>query len=141
MHYYHLLMPWLAGISLFLTLLVFALWVYAGLHIKKLCDLPLSEPGARLPSVSLVAPARNEVRNIEQAVRSLLKLDYPDLQITLVNDRSTDSTGSASLACSGGWRCHWCGQPSANLVLVETVNGVERYKGDCCGQRHLGVTE
>ena len=93
MYYYHLLMPYLAGLSLFLTLLVFALWVYAGLHIKKLCDLPLSEPGARLPSVSLVAPARNEERNIEQAVRSLLKLDYPDLQITLVNDRSTDSTG------------------------------------------------
>src|SRR6185295_7139495 len=93
MYYYHLLMPWLAGFSLFLTLLVFALWVYAGLHIKKLCDLPLSEPGSRLPSVSLIAPARNEERNIEQAVRSLLKLDYPDLQITLVNDRSTDSTG------------------------------------------------
>ena len=75
MYYYHLLMPWLAGFSLFLTLLVFALWVYAGLHIKKLCDLPLSEPGSRLPSVSLIAPARNEERNIEQAVRSLLKLD------------------------------------------------------------------
>ena len=93
MYYYHLFMPYLAGVSLFVTLLVFALWVYAGLHIKKLCDLPLSEPGSRLPSISLVAPARNEERNIEQAVRSLLKLDYPDLQITLVNDRSTDSTG------------------------------------------------
>jgi cellulose synthase/poly-beta-1,6-N-acetylglucosamine synthase-like glycosyltransferase len=93
MYYYHLLMPWLAGLSLFLTLLVFALWIYAGLHIKKLCDLPLPAGDFRLPSVSLVAPARNEERNIEQAVRSLLKLDYPDLQITLVNDRSTDSTG------------------------------------------------
>lgn len=36
-------------------------------------------------------------------------------------------------------RCHWCGQPSRNLYLVETVNGQERYKGDCCGQRHSGV--
>ncbi|MCE9526900.1 MAG: glycosyltransferase family 2 protein [Planctomycetales bacterium] len=86
-------MPWLAGLSLFLTLLVFALWVYAGLFIKKLRELPLPEAGAPLPRVSLIAPARNEERNIEQAVRSLLKLDYPDLQITLVNDRSTDSTG------------------------------------------------
>ena len=83
----------LAGFSLFVTLLVFALWIYAGLQIKKLCDLPLPDADFRLPSVSLVAPARNEERNIEQAVRSLLKLDYPDLQITLVNDRSTDSTG------------------------------------------------
>ncbi len=93
MHYYHLLMPYLAGVSLFTTLVVFALWIYAGLHIKKLCDLPLPDSDFRRPSVSLVAPARNEERNIEQAVRSLLKLDYPDLQITLVNDRSTDSTG------------------------------------------------
>ncbi|MGI8982150.1 MAG: glycosyltransferase [Pirellulaceae bacterium] len=86
-------MPYLAGLSLFLTLVVFALWIYAGLLIKKLRDLPLPQEGALLPRVSLVAPARNEERNIEQAVRSLLKLDYPDLQITLVNDRSTDSTG------------------------------------------------
>ena len=93
MQYYHLLMPYFAGLSLFVTLFVFGLWIYAGLMIKKLRDLPLPEEGAPLPSVSLVAPARNEERNIEQAVRSLLKLDYPDLQITLVNDRSTDSTG------------------------------------------------
>src|SRR5688500_1720027 len=93
MHYYHLLMPWLASLSLFLTLVVFALWIISGLLIAKLNDLPLPEPDAPLPRVSLVAPARNEERNIEQAVRSLLKLDYPDLQITLVNDRSTDSTG------------------------------------------------
>ncbi|MFN0017600.1 MAG: glycosyltransferase [Pirellulaceae bacterium] len=93
MYYYTLLMPYLAGLSLLTTLVVFALWVYAGLKIKKLRDLPLPEADFRLPSVSLVAPARNEERNIEQAVRSLMKLDYPDLQITLVNDRSTDSTG------------------------------------------------
>src|SRR4051812_46583174 len=93
MHYYHLVMPWLAGFSLLVTLVVFALWVYAGLLIKKLRDLPLPDEGAALPRVSLVAPARNEERNIEAAVRSLVKLDYPDLQITLVNDRSTDSTG------------------------------------------------
>jgi cellulose synthase/poly-beta-1,6-N-acetylglucosamine synthase-like glycosyltransferase len=93
MHYYHLLMPYLAGLSLLLTLLVFALWIIAGLMIAKLKDLPLPEADFPLPRVSLVAPARNEERNIEEAVRSLLKLDYPDLQITFVNDRSTDSTG------------------------------------------------
>jgi glycosyltransferase involved in cell wall biosynthesis len=48
---------------------------------------------AEWPSVSLIAPARNEERNIERAVRSLVELDYPNLEITLVNDRSTDRTG------------------------------------------------
>jgi cellulose synthase/poly-beta-1,6-N-acetylglucosamine synthase-like glycosyltransferase len=45
------------------------------------------------PSVSLIAPARNEERNIAAAVRSLVRLDYPNLEITLVDDRSTDRTG------------------------------------------------
>ena len=58
----------------------------------RIRDLPLPEE-MRLPRVSLVSPARNEERNIEQAVRTLMTLDYPDIQITLVNDRSTDSTG------------------------------------------------
>ncbi|MDX1948064.1 MAG: glycosyltransferase, partial [Pirellulaceae bacterium] len=57
-----------------------------------LAELPLPER-AEWPSVSLIAPARNEERNIEAALRSLMKLDYPNLEITLVNDRSTDRTG------------------------------------------------
>lgn len=34
-------------------------------------------------------------------------------------------------------RCGWCGRLSDDLVYVETVHGVERYKGRaCCGGRH-----
>jgi glycosyltransferase involved in cell wall biosynthesis len=55
--------------------------------------LPPPRDQGVLPLVSLVAAARNESRNIEAAVESLLQLDYPRLEITLVNDRSTDGTG------------------------------------------------
>ena len=35
-------------------------------------------------------------------------------------------------------RCHWCGRISGNLVYVETVHNVQRFKGvDCCGLRHV----
>ena len=61
-------------------------------RIRRLVDLSAPQLD-RWPSVSLIAPGRNEERNIEAAVRSLLKIDYPDLEITLVNDRSTDKTG------------------------------------------------
>jgi glycosyltransferase involved in cell wall biosynthesis len=44
--------------------------------------------------VSNIAPARNEARGIEAAVLSLLRLDYPALEIVVVNDRSTDETGA-----------------------------------------------
>ena len=31
-------------------------------------------------------------------------------------------------------RCHFCGGFARELRLIEVVNGVERYKGECCGQ-------
>ena len=46
------------------------------------------------PKVTVVIPARNEERNLKQALQSVLKLDYSDLEIVVVNDRSTDGTGS-----------------------------------------------
>lgn len=33
-------------------------------------------------------------------------------------------------------RCGWCGRIALHLVFVETVDGVDRFKGECCGQRH-----
>jgi len=51
-------------------------------------------PESGWPSVSIIAPARNEARAIEAAVSSLLRLDYPNLEIVIVNDRSTDETGA-----------------------------------------------
>ncbi len=45
------------------------------------------------PGVTLIAPARNEEDCIEPAVRRLMALDYPCLEIIAVNDHSTDRTG------------------------------------------------
>jgi chlorobactene glucosyltransferase len=49
---------------------------------------------SRLPSVSTVVPARDEERGIEEAVRSHLAQDYPDHEVIVVDDRSTDGTGA-----------------------------------------------
>lgn len=45
------------------------------------------------PRVSIVVAAMNEEQEIEGAVRSMLALDYPALEVVAVNDRSTDRTG------------------------------------------------
>ena len=49
---------------------------------------------ARWPSVSMIIPARDEEETIEPAVRSRLLDAYPDLEVILVDDRSSDGTGA-----------------------------------------------
>lgn len=50
---------------------------------------------ADLPTVSIIVAARNEEENILDCILSLDKLEYPEnkIQIILVDDNSTDSTG------------------------------------------------
>jgi cellulose synthase/poly-beta-1,6-N-acetylglucosamine synthase-like glycosyltransferase/peptidoglycan/xylan/chitin deacetylase (PgdA/CDA1 family) len=45
-----------------------------------------------IPSVTIVVPAFNEAAGIEAAVRSLAGSDYPDVDVLVVDDGSTDDT-------------------------------------------------
>jgi len=45
-----------------------------------------------LPTVSLIVPARNEEMGIESAVRALAAIDYPGLEILIIDDHSSDAT-------------------------------------------------
>jgi cellulose synthase/poly-beta-1,6-N-acetylglucosamine synthase-like glycosyltransferase len=44
------------------------------------------------PSLSMIAPAYNEAATVAQSIRALLTLQYPNLEVVLVNDGSTDAT-------------------------------------------------
>ncbi len=44
------------------------------------------------PPVSLIAPAFNEAKTIVDSVQSFLTLDYPNFEILIVNDGSTDDS-------------------------------------------------
>ncbi len=71
----------------------------AALLARAVWKLPRLErqdpsPPARWPPVSLIVPARDEGAHLEAALRSKLALDYPALQVVLVDDRSTDDTGA-----------------------------------------------
>ena len=49
--------------------------------------------GSRVaPRISVLVPAYNEVATVSENVRSLLTLYYPNLEVVLVNDGSTDET-------------------------------------------------
>lgn len=60
--------------------------------------LPASRDGVPLPRLTVVMAARDEAVAIGDAVRSLLRQDYPDLELVVVDDRSTDGTGDALAA-------------------------------------------
>jgi glycosyltransferase involved in cell wall biosynthesis len=88
---------WIAG-----TILALA-WasriVEAALGMPSVADVsrpewdrnPVSPAGN--PRLSIIVPARNEAETIEQALETLLGLDYDNYEVIAVNDRSTDSTG------------------------------------------------
>ena len=46
------------------------------------------------PKVSVVVPARDEAERIEEALRSLARMDYPEFEVIAVDDRSGDATGT-----------------------------------------------
>ncbi len=56
------------------------------LNPQQLMASPLS------PSVSLIAPAYNEANTIVENVKSLLAIQYPQLEVIIVNDGSKDQT-------------------------------------------------
>lgn len=67
---------------------------------RNLARIPLfghdriAELETPLPRVAVIAPARDEARDIEPAVRSMAGMDYPNLEVVAVNDHSTDETGN-----------------------------------------------
>lgn len=48
---------------------------------------------ANWPKLSVVISACNEADTMEDAISTILKQNYPNLEVILVNDRSTDKTG------------------------------------------------
>ncbi|OEK01466.1 hypothetical protein BFP97_08005 [Roseivirga sp. 4D4] len=50
------------------------------------------EKSSQTPSVSIIIAARNEDENLAKLIRALHDQDHPDLEVIIVNDRSTDNS-------------------------------------------------
>lgn len=86
------IMFWIAIVTLLLYALA-ALDLFIGnRRVSALRDVsPL--PGSNPLRVSIIVPARNEQRNVREAMQSLLELTYPAYELIVVDDRSGDDTG------------------------------------------------
>ncbi|MBZ5599202.1 MAG: glycosyltransferase [Acidobacteriia bacterium] len=60
------------------------------------------------PRVSIIVPARNEQEEIEQALSSLLALDYDNYEVIAVDDRSADRTGEIMDRIAASPQAHGC---------------------------------
>jgi len=99
---------------------------------RRIIQSPLTVP------VSIIAPAYNEELTIDESVKSLLMLEYPEFEVIVVNDGSKDSTLERlkttfnlhliptdieeKVACKqilGVYRS----PDNPNLVVVDKVNG------------------
>ncbi len=79
-----------AGIVLFYLRLIWESWL--GIRIARQGAAPGVRLAGKLPRVSVIVPARNEERNIRRCVSSLLGQSYPDFEVIVVDDGSTDAT-------------------------------------------------
>lgn len=62
-------------------------------YMREHFDLSLSPVHSGFePPVTLIVPAHNEAATITATVRSLLQLTYPEFEVLVVNDGSTDGT-------------------------------------------------
>ena len=75
-------------------------WLESGisgrLGQRRLPGLESVEPlrDEALPTLTVLATAKDEAARVEQAARSLLAQDYPKMTVLLVDDRSADGTGA-----------------------------------------------
>jgi biofilm PGA synthesis N-glycosyltransferase PgaC len=76
--------------------LFFAGWIiqcyyYLGIYLRLFTHRP-PEPGNQNEPVSVIICARNEAMNLERFLPEILTQDYPEFEVIVVNDRSTDHT-------------------------------------------------
>ena len=83
-----------------------ALWIAGGLMFRLWEERPSDpeEPEGGWPGVSVLIPAYNEEAVIATSVRAALNSDYPQFEVLVLDDGSTDDTEAAATEAATGDR-------------------------------------
>jgi len=119
------------------------LGMLAGISLFNVLSAPSLENKYELtetPMISVLIPARNEEETIQRCVESLLRQTYPDFEVLILDDYSTDGTGQVLEELSGrdsrikvftgkplpdgwtgkNWACHQLSRKAGGDILVFT---------------------
>jgi chlorobactene glucosyltransferase len=118
--------------AIFIGGLVIVYWLHNQYHLDII--VTPTPPPANAPLLSVCVPARNEERNIRACVEAILRQDYPNFEVIVLEDRSTDGTGAIlhSLASQNGklkviggsdLPKGWAGKPHALFQASATARG------------------
>lgn len=118
------------------TLFIFALIIIYWIHNQYHLDIVVTPvpPPMSAPMVSVCIPARNEENNIRRCVEAVLGQDYPNFEVIVLDDRSTDATltqlkeiascDSRLIPISGSDLPEgWAGKPYALYQTVKVARG------------------
>lgn len=102
------------------------------IRMEEIFLSPLAKP------ISIIAPAHNEENSIVESVRNLLSLEYPQYEVIVVNDGSTDATLKKLIEAFSLKKTQWVFRKVVNskpvrgiyicptntkLIVVDKVNG------------------
>lgn len=152
----------------FLQLLIFFILILLFLNmlenLNRLKDTEKLRMEGSFPLVSVLIPARNEERNIKRCLESLVKQEYRNLEILVLDDNSTDGTFLAAEEVARGknqvqifkslrlppgwngknWACHQLSQRARGEWLLftdaDTVHEPHSvYKAYAAAQKNASV--
>ena len=115
---------------LFVAGLIIIYWLHNQYHLDIIVE-PV-DPPSNAPLISICIPARNEERNIRACVEAVLNQTYPNFEIIVVDDRSTDATSGIlhsiqndklKIVNGSDLPSGWAGKPHALYQAASVAKG------------------
>jgi chlorobactene glucosyltransferase len=109
-------------------------WVHSRVHMDIIVHPAPPPTDQSHPLISILVPARNEARNIRHCVEALLGGTYPNTELIVIDDRSTDRTSQILAELAGenptlqvvhgkDLPSGWAGKPHALVQGVAVADG------------------
>jgi glycosyltransferase involved in cell wall biosynthesis len=108
--------------------------VYLLIGFKKIKRLPEQKPVEHQPAVAIIIAVRNEEEDVEKALQSICNIKYSNCRIIVLNDRSTDSTGTILARMKISY-------PAINIITIDSLPNGWLGKNNALYQGYLNSTE